>query len=139
MPSIVTLRCKDESHRDVISVVLSQDAVSAGPDGDPWCAVTLTAAQARSLAQRLLNIALEIKNQEEPGYRTSSRSISHLSSIVAVHEGSQQGHRALQAAQQLASQSFCNLELFGVFGISGTGQASDSSEDYEWQKGWLIR
>ena len=46
MPSIVTLRAKGQSKEDVISLVLSQDAISLGPDGDPWCGVTLSAEQA---------------------------------------------------------------------------------------------
>jgi hypothetical protein len=77
--------------------------------------VTLTAEQARSLAQRLSNIALEIENEEERGYRTSSRSLVHLSSIVVVHDGSQQGHRAFQGALQLASRTFSTLNFMGVF------------------------
>jgi hypothetical protein len=121
-------------------LVLSQDAVSVGPDGDPWCGVTLDAEQARSLAQRLFSMAVEIENHERPGYRTSSRSMIHLSSVVVVHDGSQQGHRALQAAMQLATRTLSTLDFMGVFGIdSETGEPSASCEDYEWQKGWLTR
>jgi len=49
MPRIGTIRSKGQSNEDVISLVLSEDAVSAGPNGDPWCGVTLNAEQARSL------------------------------------------------------------------------------------------
>ena len=66
MPHIVTLRSKSQE-QDVISLVLSQDAVSMGPDGNPWSGVTLNAEQARCLAQRLCNIAAEIENQEQLG------------------------------------------------------------------------
>jgi hypothetical protein len=80
-------------------LVLSQDAVTTGPDGDPWCGVTLSSAQARCLAQRLSSIATEkIENQEAPGYRTSTLSLAQLSSVVVVHDGSEQAHRAFQAA-----------------------------------------
>jgi len=140
MPVIHTIRAKNESTNDVISLVLSQDAVSPGPNGDPWCGVTLSADQARSLAQRLSSIALEIENREEPGSRTSSRSLIHLSSIAVVHDGSLQGHRALQAGLQFASRSFSRLNLLGIFGLKAkTGEAPGLTEDYEAQRGWLSR
>src|SRR5262245_11809082 len=141
MPRIVTVRSKDESNRDVISLVLSQDAVSASPNGDPWCGITLTSEQARSLAGRLWNFAAEIENQEQKGYRTSSRSIGRLGSVVVVHDGSQPGHRAFEAALHLASRSLAALDFIGVFGISNgaAGEPSVLHEDYEWQRGWLTR
>ena len=114
MPRIFTIRAKDDSDRDVISLVLSQDAVSVGPNGDPWCGVTLSSAQARSLAQRLASIAVEIENQEETGYRTSSRSLVHMGSVVVVHDGSQRGHRAFEAAFHLAGCSVASLDFIGV-------------------------
>src|SRR5262249_23593491 len=46
MPHIVTLRSKGQE-QDVISLVLSQDAVCTEPDGNPWSGVTLNAEQAR--------------------------------------------------------------------------------------------
>jgi hypothetical protein len=114
--------------------------VITGPDDDPWCGVTLSSAQARCLAQHLSSIAREIENQEAPGYKASTRSLAHLSSVVVVHDGSQQAHRAFQAALQFASRSLCNLEFMGVFGLSsGTDKPPTIREDYEWHKGWLNR
>src|SRR5215471_5923139 len=106
MPRIVTIRSKNETHEDVICLVLSQDAVTVDANGDPWCGITLTSGQARSLAERLFGFALEIENREEAGYRTSSLSLPHLDSVVVVHDGSLQGHRAFQMALQFASLSF---------------------------------
>ena len=138
MPRIVTVRTKDKSNQDVISLVLSQDAISVGPDGDPWCGITLNSVQARALADRLYNFAAEIENREEQGYRTSTRSFVHLSSVVALHDGSQSGHRAFEAALHLAGRSLASLALIGIFGISSaTGEPSQSTDDYQWQKGWL--
>jgi hypothetical protein len=140
MPRIHTVRTKNDFNQDVISLVLSQDSVSAGPDGDPWCGVSLSAEQARSLAQRLCNIAIEIENQEKEGYRTSPRSLIHLSSVAVVHDGSEQGHRAYQAGLDFAGRTLSKLDFIGIFGIdSETGQPSDKREYYEWQKGWLSR
>lgn len=140
MPRIVTLRSKNGLDQDVISLVLSQDAVTTGPEGDPWCGVSLSSAQARCLAQRLSSIATEIENQETPGYRASTLSLAHLSSVVVVHDGSEQGHRAFQTAFEFASHSLCKLEFLGVFGIScGTTEAETGGKDCEWQKGWFCR
>src|SRR5262249_36617362 len=140
MPRIHTVRTKNDFNQDVISLVLSQDSVSVGPDGDPWCGISLNAEQARCLAQRLCNIAVEIENQEKEGYRTSPRSLIHLSSVVVVHDGSEQGHRAFQAAMEFASRTLSKLDFIGIFGIdTGTGQPSNRPEYYEWQKGWLGR
>src|SRR5262245_21908933 len=137
MPRIVTIRSKNKSNDDVIVLGLSQDAVSPGPDGDPWCGVTLSAEQARSLAERLYSFALEIENQEEQGHRTSPRSLNHLSSVVIVHDGSRQGHSAFQTALQLARRCFATVDFIGIFGIdSQSGEPSARDEDYEWQKGW---
>src|SRR5262245_30135556 len=116
MPRIVTIRAKDESNRDVISLVLSQDAISVGPNGDPWCGVTLDSDQARSLAERLANFAIEIENQEQSGYRTSPRSFVHLNTVVVVHDGSQTGHRAFEAALHQARRCLASLDFIGVFG-----------------------
>jgi len=140
MPHIVTIRSKNETSQDVICLVLSQDAVAVDANGDPWCGVTLTSQQARSLAERLYSFALEIDNREEQGYRTSSLSLPHLDSVVVVHDGSLQGHRAFQIALEFARRSLGTLHLVGIFGIRiGTSEASSSPDDYEWQKGWLIR
>src|SRR5215471_13534041 len=117
MPRIATIRSTDESNTSVVALVLSQDAVTIGPNGDPWCGVTLNAEQARFLAERLYSIAAEIETQEEEGYRTSSRSFIHLSSVVVLHDGSQQGHRAVQAGLHFASRSLGSLDLVGIFGI----------------------
>ena len=140
MPHIVTIRSKNETNQDVICLVLSQDAVAVDANGDPWCGVTLTSVQARSLAERLYSFALEIDNQEGQGYQTSSLSLPHLDSVVVVHDGSLQGHRAFQMALEFARRSFATLDLVGILGIRiGTGEASSSPDDYEWQKGWLSR
>jgi len=138
MPHIVTLRSKSESNHDVINLVLSQDAITLGPEGDPWCGVTLSAEQARCLARRLSSMATEIENHEEGGYRTSSRSFLHLSSVVAIHDGSQQSHRAYQAALHFARQSLANLHLMVISGIAYiNGELTTSSGDIKWQAGWL--
>jgi len=139
MPHIVTLRSKTQEH-DVISLVLSQDAISTGPDGNPWSGVTMNAEQARCLAQRLCKIATEIENQEESGYRTSSLLFEHAASVVVLHDGSQQGDRACQAAIHCSMRSFGTLDLIGLFGIDTRGsEITASTDDCEWQKGWLDR
>jgi len=121
-------------------LVLSQDAVCVGPDGDPWCGVTLNSEQARSLAQRLCNIATEIENGEQTGYRTTPLFFDHVSSVVVIHDGSQQSNRAFQAAIQCASRALGRLHFFGIFGVdTRSDEAIDSPEDCEWQKGWLSR
>jgi|SRR5262245_1664369 len=138
MPRIVTIRSKNDTHHDVICLVLSQDAITIDGNGDPWCGVTLTSEQARSLAERLCDFALEIENQEEAGYRTSSLSLPHLDSVVVVHDGSLQGHRAFQTAFEFAKRSLATVDLVGIFGVRiGTSEASTAADDYEWQKGWL--
>jgi hypothetical protein len=140
MPQILTLRSKGAADQDVISLVLSQDAVSPGPDGDPWCGVTLNAEQARSLAQRLCNVASEIENGEVSGYRTSPLLFQHASSVVVIHDGSQQSHRAFQAGIQCAGRTLGNLELFGLIGLDTRGsEAVAPVTDCEWQRGWLCR
>jgi len=140
MPQIVTIRSKGQAKEDIISLVLSQDAVSAGPDGDPWCGVSLNAEQARWLAQRLCDMAAEIENDEAPGYRTSPLLFGNVSSVVAVHDGSQQSHRAFQAALQCARRSTGTLDLIGIVGIdTRKGEPAATVGDCEWQKGWLTR
>jgi hypothetical protein len=140
MPQIVTIRSKGQAREDVISLVLSQDAVSAGPGGDPWCGVTLNAEQARWLAQRLCDMAAEIENGEQPGYRTSPLLFGNVSSVVAVHDGSQQSHRAFQAAMQCARRSTGTLNLIGIVGIdTRQDEPTATVGDCEWQRGWLSR
>jgi hypothetical protein len=138
MPRILTIRSKDQSNTDAVSLVLSQDAIVEGSEGDPLCGVSLNPEQARSLAERLFSIATEIDNQEEPGYRTSSKSLTHLSSIAVVHDGSGQGHRAFQTGLRFASKHLGTIDLVGIFGINfQTGEPS--ADDHEWQKQWLCR
>jgi hypothetical protein len=140
MPHIVAFRSKGQSKGDGISVVLSQDAVITGPDGDPWCGVTMDAEQARCMAQRLHSIATEIENEEEYGYRTSPLLLEHASNVVVLHDGSLQSHRACQAAMQYAHRSLGNLDLIGVFGIDARdGDIKVDTDDSDWQKGWLSR
>src|SRR5262249_3559509 len=131
---------KNDFNLDVISLVLSQDSLSVGPDGDPWCGVSLSAEQARSLAQRLYNMAHEIENRETEGNRTSTRSLVHLSSVGVLHDGSQQGHRALQAAMDFASRTVSNLDFIGIVGVDpATGEPSNNGDYYKWQGGWLTQ
>ena|SRR5689334_9745711 len=140
MPSISTIRSKDADNNDVVAIILSQDSVSAGPDGDPWCGIALNAEQARSLAERLNDFAAEIENHEEPGFRCSSKSISHLQTVLVVHEGSHQGHRAFRVALDLATLSLAALDFVGIFGLDvNTRKPSADSDDYTWQQGWLDR
>lgn len=140
MPQIVTLRSKGQSSQDVISLVLSQDAVCVGPNGDPWCGVTLNSEQARSLAQRLCNIADEIENGEQAVCGAAALFFDQVSSVAVIHDGSQQGHRAFQAALQCASRALGKLHLFGIFGVdTRSNEAVASTDDCEWQKGWLSR
>jgi hypothetical protein len=140
MPRIITVRSKGQSEVDVISLVLSQDAVSAGPDGDPWCGVTLNSEQARCLAQRLCTIATEIDNGEECGYRTSPLLFEHASAVVVLHDGSGQSDRAWRAAMQCAGRSLGTLDFIGIFGIDTRGSdVKVSADDGEWQQGWLNR
>ena len=140
MPSIVTVRAKGTSEEDTISLVLSQDAVCVGPDGDPYCGVTLSADQARYLAERLTNLATEIENAEKYGHRTSPLLFENVSSVVVLHDGSQQGHRAFQAAVRCASRTLGTLQLIGLFGIdTRAAEVTASSDNCEWQKAWLTR
>jgi len=140
MPSISTIRSKDTENNDVVALILSQDSVSAGPDGDPWCGIALSAEQARSLAERLSDFADEIENKEEAGFRSSSRLIPHLHTVVVLHDGSHQSHRAFRAALTLAKRSLAALDFIGIFGLDvDTRQPSTDSDDYMWQQGWLDR
>jgi hypothetical protein len=140
MPRIVTVRAKGTSKEDSISLVLSQDAVCVGPDGDPYCGVTLSAGQARFLAERLTNLATEIENAEQYGHRTSSLLFENVSSVVVLHDGSPQGHRAFQAAVRCASRTLGTLQLVGLFGIdTRAAEVAASSDNCEWQKAWLTR
>jgi hypothetical protein len=102
--------------------------------------VTLNAEQARSLAQRLCNIAAEIENKEDCGHRTSPLLFEHASTVVILHDGSLQGHRAFQAALQCSNRSLGSLDLIGIFGIDARGrEIKGTSDDCEWQRGWLSR
>jgi nucleotide-binding universal stress UspA family protein len=146
MPQIVAIRTKDDSSRDTISVVLSQDAVCLGPDGQPWSGVSLTAQLARSLAERLLGLAKEIEGQEKPdklehyGSQDSFRPLTQVSSILVLHDGSGQGHRAAALALDLASRSLASVQFVGVYGVRQDRlEPSAVPEDYEWHRGWLER
>src|SRR5262245_29408468 len=140
MPSISTIRSKDPQNNDVVALILSQDSVSASPDGDPWCGIALSAEQARSLAERLYDFANEIENREEAGFRCSSRFMPHLHTVLVLHDGSHQGHRAFRAALNLAARSLAALDFIGIFGWDPeTRQPSTNSNDYLWQQGWLER
>jgi hypothetical protein len=140
MPRIVTVRSKGSSKEDVISLVLSQDAVSEGPGGDPWCGVTLTPDQAHCLAERLWNLAVEIESSERCGYRTSPPLFEQVTSVVVLHDGSQQSHRAFQAAVQCASRALGTLDFIGLFGIDISGSETTAKVDNrEWQRNWLIQ
>lgn len=138
MPQIVAIRTKDDSCRDAIAVVLSQDAVCLGPDGQPWSGVSLSAPLARSLAERLLGLANEIErpNQAPDTFRT----LAQVNSILVFHDGSGQGHRTFTLALDLASRSRAAIQLVGIYGIQQDKfEPSGLAEDYEWQRGWLER
>src|SRR5258705_7355262 len=138
MPRIVTIRSKDDSNREVISLVLSQDAVTESPNGDPCAGVTLNSEQARSLARRLSKLAAELESREEDRFAFPRSSIP-IASVVVVHDGSQPGHRAFATALHLARRSLVSIELIGIYGVSRHADPSVLREDYEWQKGWLMR
>lgn len=139
MPQIVAVRCKDDSSRDTITVLLSQDAVCLGPDGEPWSGVSLNAQLARSLAQRLLHLAKEIERPEETENR-ADYSLAQVKSILVLHDGSEQSHRAFRMALDLAARSLASVQLVGLCGLSnGEPEASSAADDYLWQKGWLER
>lgn len=139
MPQIVAVRTKDVSSRDIISVVLSQDAVCLGPDGQPWAGVALNAQLARSLAQRLLGLANELDAQGQKD-STANPSLAQISSVLIFHDGSSQGHRAFSLAFDIASRSLASIKIAVIYGIQESRFApSEQSDDYEWQKGWMER
>jgi hypothetical protein len=138
MPHIVAVRTKDDSSREAIAVVLSQDAVCLGPDGQPWAGVSLNAELARSLAERLLYLAREIEERPHAQDRSSAGSLDQVASILVVHDGSAQGHRASTLALDMASRSPAAIQLVGVYGVQpGNFEPSNVAEDYQWQRGWL--
>lgn len=143
MPQIVTIRTKDESAGDSIAVVLSQDAVCLGPDGQPWSGVSLKSEEARKLATRLLSLAREIEKHQAADHhdiRSSVNPISDLASILVFHDGSEQSHRAFRLALDFATRSLARIQLAGIFGTQAEKfEASSSADDYEWQRGWLER
>jgi hypothetical protein len=146
MPQIVAIRTRDDASRDTISVVLSQDAVCLGPDGQPWSGVSLSASLARSLAERLLGLAKEIEASEKESQREtcasedSFRLLTQLSSILVLHDGSGQGHRAMELALDLALRSLASIQFVGVYGVKQDRlEPSDVAEDYEWQRKWIER
>lgn len=139
MPQIVTVRTKDDSTGESIAVVLSQDAICLGPDGQPWSGVSLKSEEARKLAARLLALALEIEGppELEPN---SLNSLTDLASILVFHDGSEQSHRAFRLALDFASRSLARIQMAGVFGVqSDNFEPSTLPDDYEWQRGWLER
>jgi hypothetical protein len=140
MPQIVAVRTKDDSSRESIAVVLSQDAVCLGPDGQPWAGVSLNAELARSLAERLLCLAKEIEERPDTQIRDSYGSLDQVASILVLHDGSEQSHRAFALALDLASRSLAAIQLIGVYGVQkGNFEPSSALEDYQWQRGWLER
>jgi nucleotide-binding universal stress UspA family protein len=140
MPQIVTIRTKDDSAGESIAVVLSQDAVCLGPDGQPWSGVSLKSEEARKLAARLLSLAMEIEGQKEFEQKNSLNTLADLASILVFHDGSEQSHRAFRLALDFASRSLAHIQLAGVFGVqTDKFEASSLPDDYEWQQGWLER
>jgi nucleotide-binding universal stress UspA family protein len=132
---------KDDSSRDTIAVVLSQDAVCLGPDGQPWSGVSLNAELARSLAGRLLKLANEIEEREQNIDPSAIRSLAQVTSILVFHDGSAQSHRAFALALDLASRSLARIQLVGVYGVQESSKFETSAlpEDSEWQRSWLER
>jgi hypothetical protein len=140
MPQIVAVRTKDDSSQETIAVVLSQDAVCLGPDGQPWSGVSLSAPLARSFAERLLGLAKEIEDQKQIAKRDPFRSLIQVNSILVFHDGSGQGHRAWELAMDLASRSLATMQLVGIYGVQQAGlDSSSAADDSEWQRGWLER
>jgi len=140
MPQIVTLRTDSDPNGETIAVVLSQDAVCLGPDGEPWSGVSLNSQEARTLAARLVALAVEIEGQRDLDRRTCPDSLDKLASILVFHDGSEQGHRAFRLALDLAARSLATIQLIGIFGVqAGKLEPSALPEDYEWQRGWLGR
>jgi hypothetical protein len=140
MPQIVAVRTKDDSSRESIAVVLSQDAVCLGPDGQPWAGVSLNAELARSLAERLLCLAQEIDEQPHIHDRGAHGSLGQVASILVLHDGSEQSHRAFTLALSVASRSLAAIQLIGVYGVrQGPFAPSSAPEDYLWQRGWVER
>jgi len=140
MPEIVAVRTKDDSSRHSIAVVLSQDAICLGPDGQPWSGVSLTAQLARSFAERLLVLAREIEDREQPDTPDSARSLAQVASILVFHDGSGQSHRAFALALDLASRSLASIQVVGVYGVrQDRFEPSAMATDYEWQRCWLER
>lgn len=139
MPQIVAVRAKDDSSRDLITVVLSQDAVCLGPDGEPWAGVSLNAQSARSLAGRLLHLANEIESEEE-GAQPSFRPLVQITSILVFHDGSRQGHRAVSLALDFASRTLAAIQIVGIYGVLQDRFAPSAVPgDYEWHRGWIER
>ena len=139
MPQIVALRAKDDSSRDLITVVLSQDAVCLGPDGEPWAGVSLNAQLARTLAGRLLQLANEIETQEEKT-QPSFRPLVQITSVLVFHDGSGQGHRAVSLAFDFASRSHASVQIAGIYGVLQDRFApSPARRDYEWHRAWIER
>jgi hypothetical protein len=140
MPHIVTIRSKNETSQDVICLVLSQDAVAVDANGDPWLRRNAHVATGPFTGRATVQLCSRDRQPGRAGVSNSSLSLPHLDSVVVVHDGSLQGHRAFQIALEFARRSFGTLHLVGIFGIRiGTSEASSSPDDYEWQKGWLIR
>jgi hypothetical protein len=140
MPQIVTVRTKDDTTGESIAVVLSQDAVCLGPDGQPWSGVSLKSEEARKLAARLLSLAMEIEGKKELEQKNSLNTLADLASILVFHDGSEQSHRAFRLALDFATRSLARIQLAGIFGIqSNKFEPSTLPDDYEWQQGWLER
>jgi len=133
MPRLTAVRTKNESGKDVVALVLSQDAVALDMDGNPWCGVALDAEQSRTLARRLEGFACEIESSEE---RTQPPA-HEIRSVVVLHDGSQQSHRAVQTALKLAA---LKVDLIGIVGINPEIPETHSLlEDYEQRHDWFNR
>ncbi|HEV3036884.1 MAG TPA: universal stress protein [Candidatus Angelobacter sp.] len=140
MPQIIAVRTQDDSFRDTIAVVLSQDAVCLGPDGQPWAGVSLSAELARALAERLLGLAREVEGQKRIDDPNSFHSFAQITSILVFHDGSEQSHRAFRLALDLASRSLAIVQLAGIFTVQPDRfEPSSSPDDHQWQRGWLDR
>jgi len=67
MTKINVCRAPDREGRHAIAVILSQNALFATAEGDPYPGVALTVPQARVVAYRLLLFAQEIENDRWAG------------------------------------------------------------------------
>jgi nucleotide-binding universal stress UspA family protein len=83
---------------------------------------------------------MEIEGPKPPQTQDFRPSLAHVTSVLVLHDGSAQGHRAFHLALDVASRSMATVHLVGLCGVRHDRfEPSDSVEDYHWQRGWLER